>query len=308
MKNTDTLKSPLSLFVPQWPRQHHVYCSADHICDTVSIMPRLSLVVTVLVTLTPTIWALPWHSSGFLPLPPTQSPGTSLLQGFWQAIGWRIGQSWATSSSPVAGLEFDPFAFTCCDVSQASLPAVAPAAALPAPTGTLALVAIGRGTQNFTCDPSNATAVPFAVGAIASLYNASCLAAQVPALLSLVPDIVLQDPLPTSDNTMAPLVPFGLARVGRHYFPNATTPTFELDLLGTLSLHKNVSVPAPVGAALGEGGMGSGSVAWLQLVAGGTGIKQVYRVNTAGGSAPAVCRGQMESFQVQYAAEYWFYA
>ncbi|CRK45450.1 hypothetical protein BN1723_006616 [Verticillium longisporum] len=34
----------------------------------------------------------------------------------------------------------------------------------------------------------------------------------------------------------------------------------------------------------------------------------IYRLTTAGGSPPSSCAGQPESFQVQYAAAYWFYA
>lgn len=37
------------------------------------------------------------------------------------------------------------------------------------------------------------------------------------------------------------------------------------------------------------------------------GVREVYRVNTAGGAAPATCVGQKAAFEVQYAAEYWFF-
>lgn len=41
----------------------------------------------------------------------------------------------------------------------------------------------------------------------------------------------------------------------------------------------------------------------------GGGVKEVYRVNTAGGSAPASCVGKVgTTFVQQYAAEYWLYA
>lgn len=35
--------------------------------------------------------------------------------------------------------------------------------------------------------------------------------------------------------------------------------------------------------------------------------QEVYRVVTFQGSAPSTCAGQKERFQVDYAAEYWFY-
>lgn len=38
------------------------------------------------------------------------------------------------------------------------------------------------------------------------------------------------------------------------------------------------------------------------------GVKEIYRVNTHGGSAPATCAGKHEGeFEIEYAAEYWFY-
>lgn len=70
------------------------------------------------------------------------------------------------------------------------------------------------------------------------------------------------------------------------------------------------------------GSDGSAAVPWLKLavvtpdapVVGvqqadvGGGVKEVYRVNTAGGSAPSSCVGKVgEMWVQQYAAEYWFY-
>jgi hypothetical protein len=36
--------------------------------------------------------------------------------------------------------------------------------------------------------------------------------------------------------------------------------------------------------------------------------KEIYRINTAGGNPPESCTGQKEAFEVEYSAEYWFYA
>lgn len=37
-------------------------------------------------------------------------------------------------------------------------------------------------------------------------------------------------------------------------------------------------------------------------------VKEIYRVNTHGGSAPTTCAGKHEGeFEIEYAAEYWFY-
>jgi hypothetical protein len=69
---------------------------------------------------------------------------------------------------------------------------------------------------------------------------------------------------------------------------------------------KNNSVPAPAGASVGQNGVGLGAVPWLKLTTreGATGgLEEVYRVNTAGGVAPATCGSIQGTFEVQYAAE-----
>ena len=47
-----------------------------------------------------------------------------------------------------------------CDLSHAQMPASA--TPLPAPTGALYTVALGRGTQNYSCDLTNPSAAPIA--------------------------------------------------------------------------------------------------------------------------------------------------
>ncbi|KAK3370154.1 malate dehydrogenase [Podospora didyma] len=200
-----------------------------------------------------------------------------------------------------------------CDLSKAQLPVLTGATTLPPPTAGFVLkhVALGRGTQNYTCDVNNATAVPAANGAIATLFNASCIAATYPDLAKQLSKVALQFNL-TGDETK--MSPSNLAVTGSHWFPNLTTPFFNLDVsrdlkLGQAACAKNNSAPAPADAAKGQ--QGEPAVPWLKLVtkAGTTGdLQEVYRVETAGGSAPATCKGMPASFTVQYAAEYWFYA
>ncbi|KAI5458411.1 hypothetical protein BGZ63DRAFT_406836 [Mariannaea sp. PMI_226] len=198
---------------------------------------------------------------------------------------------------------------TVCDLSKAKMP-VAPTP-LPEPAKGLTLhhVAVGRGTQNYTCATSDSSSVPTAAGALATLYNASCAAALYPDLLELVPGMAVHLNIPMSSG----LSPAWMAESGHHYFTNATTPFFNLQTqnenLGQAPCQKNSSSPAPPNAPVGQNG--ESAVPWLQLPAieGATdGIKEVYRVSTAGGSAPATCQGQEKSFQVEYAALYWFYA
>ncbi len=76
--------------------------------------------------------------------------------------------------------------------------------------------------------------------------------------------------------------------------------------LGFAPCLKNNSVPAPADASVGQNNVGVGAVTWLKLITrtGATGnLEEVYRVNTAGGNAPATCAGMPATFEVQYAAE-----
>ena len=80
----------------------------------------------------------------------------------------------------------------------------------------------------------------------------------------------------------------------------------------------NVTAPADAGKAKD----GSSAVPWLKLAAkdplpaeynlrqedSRSGIKEVYRLNTAGGAGPKDCTGLLgKSFEREYAAEYWFW-
>lgn len=194
--------------------------------------------------------------------------------------------------------------------------------ALPAVTAGLTLkhVAIGRGTQNYTCDLSNTTAAPSAVGAVATLFNATCVAATYPDLLNTLPRVAMSFNLSSSggaDDTPSNLVPASTGDrlapgnymiSGHHFFRDSTTPFFNLDTdnwaLGEAPCAKNATVDAPAGAATGQ--QGEKAVAWLKLTAreGATGrLQEVYRVETAGGSPPATCEGMSAAFEVQYSAQ-----
>ena len=166
-------------------------------------------------------------------------------------------------------------------------------------------MAIGRGTQNYTCDLTNSTAVPKAVGAVAKLFNATCLVSTFPDLATILPKVAMQFVVNSVDSRMGPS---NLAFSGDHYFTDNTTPFFNLDSplqkLGAAACTKNASVPAPQDAA--KGPKGEAAVPWLKLLTtpGSTGeLQEVYRLNTAGGSAPASCVGQPAAFQVEYSAQ-----
>ena len=149
---------------------------------------------------------------------------------------------------------------------------------------------------------------------MASFFNASCIAADYPDLLGLLPNLALQYPLPT--NPTAPLAPSELLLSTHHFFSNTTTPVFAFDAanspdLGRVFAAKANTTDAPANAVAGVNGVGNGAVPWLYLTSRSTtqgNIKVVYRLTTAGGSPPATCAGMDASFSVDYAATYWFYS
>jgi hypothetical protein len=101
--------------------------------------------------------------------------------------------------------------------------------------------------------------------------------------------------------------------LGRHFFAlrkQTAVPTFALDQLAQTpypeaQVSKIESVNAPESAYSGLAG--EGAVPWLYLTdregLSTGGIDTVYRLETAGGKAPATCRGQERSFEIQYAAQ-----
>ena len=125
-----------------------------------------------------------------------------------------------------------------------------------------------------------------------------------------MPTIALQLPNPCKPNSGMPsdkLVNMDL--IGHHYFVGKS-PVFNMDQNGFVTAKKEGEAPAPAGAPKGGNGQGDGAVAWLYLTddgSEGASWKQIYRVDTAGGSPPDTCEGVTGNFEVEYAAQYWFY-
>ncbi|THC88742.1 hypothetical protein EYZ11_011806 [Aspergillus tanneri] len=195
---------------------------------------------------------------------------------------------------------------TTCDTSKIKLPSFA--SELPSPSGQKPLyVAVGRGTQNYSCASSTSDSAPEAVGAVARLYNATCIAASYPDMMEILPGIVYKMQLP--DSEAGPLPPANIDLLGHHYF-KGPTPVFNLDTPSTrrgIAYTKKVAgIDAPSGAIKG----GNGAVAWLYLSAinGTVGrYRSVYRVDTAAGQPPKTCKDVPSEFTVQYAANYYFF-
>jgi hypothetical protein len=168
---------------------------------------------------------------------------------------------------------------------------------------------VGRGIQNYTC--ASVGAAPVAVGAIATLYDATPLAEWDLDIVNSIPGNAVKDTPPAAGNDYTLPAPYNyLSLLGHHFFAADSTPTFNLAPVGRLLFgSKNGDIKAPTHAP--EGPTGAGAVDWLSLVAKpnydpSIGLGQVYRVETAGGAAPATC-ASTALISVQYSAEYWFY-
>ncbi|KAL8733100.1 MAG: hypothetical protein Q9166_002292 [cf. Caloplaca sp. 2 TL-2023] len=204
-----------------------------------------------------------------------------------------------------------------CNIATPSMPTIPD---LPPVSEGLSLyhVAVGRGTQNYTCE-QDPNAIPVAAGANATLYNATCISSLAPLVLAKIPASALLLPTPEGDAHLFPAQAFVS---GQHYF-TGSTPTFNLHTathnygIQFTSLLSKVPVPEKMQAGQ-MGTDGSKPVPWLKLASSnakegglasdGSPVKEVYRVNTAGGSAPKTCDGMGRTFEVEYAAEYWFWA
>jgi hypothetical protein len=177
---------------------------------------------------------------------------------------------------------------------------------LPSPTAALKFVTVGRGVQNYSC--SAAGVAPVAIGAVATLYDFTTLADASEAMLNTVPPTIVYEPISSINGSSLTVGNMGTYPIiGHHYFGADETPIFDLFTRGDILFCKKVAaVNAPASADIGPDM--TGAVPWLMLTDKGSsvGLKQVYRVVTAGGKAPATCV-DTNLISIQYAAEYWFF-
>lgn len=142
----------------------------------------------------------------------------------------------------------------------------------PCPNLTLKYIALGRGTQNYTCASANATSrnttTPTATGAAATLFDASCLASTSTTLLHELPAAIGRAPLgalafmagmldSTTDSSGVIL--------GEHYFDANGDPFFDLRSSGSdawMIAKKDASVSAPMRHYSSHA---SKDVPWLKL-------------------------------------------
>lgn len=154
-------------------------------------------------------------------------------------------------------------------------------------------------------------------GALATLYNATCLT----GLFGTDTTNKLTNFVAKQSRRIR--VP-SLFESGHHYFPDFSTPTFNLKTANAdygIDFSKKLNATAaPIDASTSEDG--SAAVPWLILkveqpvlppyslaAADTNAVMEIYRINTAGGKAPATCVNHVGSnFTQEYAAEYWFWS
>ena len=190
-----------------------------------------------------------------------------------------------------------------CQRRETNYRRIEPGLATPSEGLVMHHVAVGRGTQNYTCDTTQPASAPKAAGAVATLFNATCLAAMWPDMLEKVPGMAVHFSLSDAER----LGPVDMLVSGHHYFLDAKTPYFDLNTahgtVGQAPCAKDNSTSAPTTAATGQAG--EPAVSWLKLITldGATdGIKEVFRTTTAGGSPPTTCDGMADHFEIQYSA------
>ena len=164
-------------------------------------------------------------------------------------------------------------------------------------------MALGIGTQNYTCSEESTTPTPN--GAIATLYDISCTVATVPSAAHCLSALALK----AGAHSGYPPIPFGMGyeEIGTHYFsPDSKTAIFKFDLNSQsfeFAGGRLENIPAPYDAV-------TGTVDWLklgrtpELESQSCSIQWVYRVFTAGGKAPGTCMGLQQEHTVDYVTEY----
>ncbi|KAI9827325.1 MAG: hypothetical protein M1826_006430 [Phylliscum demangeonii] len=227
-------------------------------------------------------------SSSTTPDPTTAAPSPTAPDPAQDSSTASAGASPASSSDPL---------------STATLPLNGNG--LPSPLAGLSvkIVAVGRGTQNYTCATSDSSTTPVAIGAVADLFDGRALVSA-----NANANDNNYDALTTATNTaLNDPAAGGLPAIGQHFFAGPT-PVFAVPDTGTFFGSKLAAVPAPGGANAGT--RAEGAVDWLDLAdkGGSSGIAQVYRLETAGGKPPADCSGQQPTLEVPYAAQYWMLA
>ncbi|KAJ7635062.1 hypothetical protein FB45DRAFT_790570 [Roridomyces roridus] len=206
---------------------------------------------------------------------------------------------------------------TGCDVSRVKIKLPANQTQLVAPAEGPSFIGLAIGVQNYTCTAATSTWTN--VGAVAELFDVSCLAASGLSDFSDLTQSVFQSwqavpPTVTILEIIDTLAPFHLQGfLGQHFFvpsPSGTGLSPEWNFASaSLAGHPNAFV---IGAKVGDipSPNGPPAIDWLMLnnaTATGVLARQIFRINTVNGDAPASCTPGEADISVKYSSTYWFY-
>ncbi|KAF8599521.1 hypothetical protein BDV93DRAFT_609239 [Ceratobasidium sp. AG-I] len=202
-----------------------------------------------------------------------------------------------------------------CPLTNAKLSLPANQTAIAVPGGTPLFIALGVGTQNYTCGAAGTFA---SAGAVAKLFDLSCFTNSpwFPTIQNVVFDMGSTAKGQALISKIESVLKFTPLTLGDHYFiPNPAvggtglTPDFDFragvkkgDVNGFAAVKKLGNTPSPAGPA---------NVDWLALqniggAPGGTLAQNIMRVDTKSGQPPASCTPNA-TIAVPYTAKYWFY-
>ncbi|CAK5276958.1 unnamed protein product [Mycena citricolor] len=196
-----------------------------------------------------------------------------------------------------------------CNPTRASPDLPAGQTTLVAPNLPVKFVTLGVGIQNYTC--SSTTLTYTSIGAIASIFDISCLEGTVgfDNLQEYAFDVWSEEKGLGLVDGIGPL--FGASRkLGNHFFvtsPSGTGISAEWDFSSSLGPGTSSFVIASKIADLVAPKNPSVNVDWLELAQlKGTLATNVFRIDTVGGQPPTSCKAG-SSISVKYVAKYWFY-
>ncbi|KAK7044391.1 hypothetical protein R3P38DRAFT_162617 [Favolaschia claudopus] len=206
-----------------------------------------------------------------------------------------------------------PAAPKVCDASAATMNLPAGQSLIVAPTTGPKFVALGVGVQNYTCDA--ATSKYTSVGAVASLFDISCLV-KTPAFANI--QTVAQmawSVLPPKVSATTIGEKLGApALLGFHYFiPNPITgtglsPKWDFTSTGKFKGDASAFIVAAKAANIAAPQDSAKNVDWLMLNnVQGSLATQVFRVDTVNGQPPTSCTPGSANISVKYTSKYFLY-
>lgn len=199
------------------------------------------------------------HLSGLL------SSSLLILGAACAPVEPEVTMSVSTIGHLLSSFRHSPRDQTSCSISAETLPVTGSGSQLPDPSGmTLKYITLGIGTQNYTCANNDETTKPALLGALANIYDVSCLVTKNSRLLDFFAKMAVKLPAKMVNDMITKHL--GLSVLGKHYF-SGSVPLFDLRR-DSRTDYAYVSVAAKIPAPATE------DVDWLKLNAvDGSGIK-----------------------------------